>query len=166
MVGPELPASQHAAKLRRLVVELAPPQFAAPDPTQPDPTPPGMNSEQHVAVQWVLAAQDYALVLGMPGAGKTTTIVAMVQALVAAGKSVLLTSYTNRWGGGGVLDGWVQLLRDAGAVTDLQSLGFRQDACLLLLTLFSLCCPTSRRCPPSPPPLSPTYPAARWTTSS
>lgn len=98
VVGPELPASQHAAKLRRLVVELAPPQFAGPNPTQPDPTPPGMNSEQHVAVQRVLAAQDYALVLGMPGAGKTTTIVAMVQALVAAGKSVLLTSYTNRWG--------------------------------------------------------------------
>ncbi len=102
VVGAELPGSQHAAKLRRLVVDLAPPQFAAPDPTQPDPTPPGMNSEQHVAVQRVLAAQDYALVLGMPGAGKTTTIVAMVQALVAAGKSVLLTSYTNRWGGRGL----------------------------------------------------------------
>lgn len=97
-VGDELPMSQHAAKLRRLVVELAPPQFTPPDPTQPDPTPAGMNSEQAEAVRRVLSAQDYALVLGMPGAGKTTTIVSMVQALVAQGRSVLLTSYTNRWG--------------------------------------------------------------------
>lgn len=97
IVGPELPHSQHAAKLRRLVVELAPPRFGAPDPTQP--TPQAMNSEQHEAVRRVLTAQDYTLVLGMPGAGKTTTILSMVRALVAAGKSVLLTSYTNRWVG-------------------------------------------------------------------
>ena len=97
--GPELPESQHAAKLRRLVVALEAPRFAAADPTQPDPTPPGMNSEQHEAVRRVLRARDYALVLGMPGAGKTTTIVSMVQALVAQGKRVLLTSYTNRQGG-------------------------------------------------------------------
>lgn len=61
------------------MVELAAPRHAARDPTQPDPTPPGMNSEQYEAVQRVLGAQDYTLVLGMPGAGKTTTIVSMVQ---------------------------------------------------------------------------------------
>ncbi len=33
-----------------------------------------MNSEQHEAVHRVLAVKDYTLVLGMPGAGKTTTI--------------------------------------------------------------------------------------------
>mgnify|MGYP002380476581 CR=1 FL=1 len=39
-----------------------------------DPTPAGMNHEQHEAVHRVLAAKDYVLVQGMPGAGKTTTI--------------------------------------------------------------------------------------------
>ncbi len=44
----------------------------------------------------MLAAQDYALIMGMPGAGKTSTIVAAIQALLARGASVLVTSYTNR----------------------------------------------------------------------
>ena len=41
-------------------------------------------------------AQDYMLLLGMPGTGKSSTIVQAVKALVAAGRSVLLMSYTNR----------------------------------------------------------------------
>jgi DNA replication ATP-dependent helicase Dna2 len=49
-----------------------------------------------VAARRVLAAQDYALVMGMPGAGKSSTIVAAVRALLRRGASVLLTSYTNR----------------------------------------------------------------------
>ena len=40
-------------------------------------------------------ARDYALVLGMPGTGKTTTIAHIIRALVSQGKSVLLTSYTH-----------------------------------------------------------------------
>ena len=38
---------------------------------------------------------DYTLILGMPGAGKTCTLVAAIKALVAAGRSVLLSAYTN-----------------------------------------------------------------------
>ena len=77
--GEELASSLQAARLRQLVVGLAAPRYAAPDPTQPDPTPAGMNSEQAAGVRRVSSAQDYTLVLGMPGAGKTTTIVSMVQ---------------------------------------------------------------------------------------
>ncbi|KAL4448106.1 hypothetical protein ABPG75_005325 [Micractinium tetrahymenae] len=96
-VGPgpnELERSLQARRLRQLIVALEAPRFA-PAPAGGPATPAGMNSEQHAAVQRVLSAQDYTLVLGMPGAGKTTTIVNMVQALVGQGKTVLLTSYTN-----------------------------------------------------------------------
>jgi DNA replication ATP-dependent helicase Dna2 len=41
------------------------------------------------------AARDYALILGMPGTGKTTTIARIVAELAARGRSVLLTSYTH-----------------------------------------------------------------------
>ena len=43
----------------------------------------------------LIIAEDYALVLGMPGTGKTTTIAHIIRALVEDGKSVLLTSYTH-----------------------------------------------------------------------
>lgn len=58
-------------------------------PNTPDP-----NLE--IILCRVVSGADYNLVLGMPGAGKTSTIVAAVAALAAAGRSVLLTSYTNR----------------------------------------------------------------------
>ena len=44
----------------------------------------------------VVAGHDYTLIVGMPGTGKTSTIVAIVRALVAQRKSVLLSAYTNR----------------------------------------------------------------------
>ena len=54
-----------------------------------------INGDQKRAIDKVMAAKDYALVLGMPGTGKTTTIAHIIRALVAQGKSVLLTSYTH-----------------------------------------------------------------------
>ena len=54
-----------------------------------------LNSSQRLAMERVLDAEDYALVLGMPGTGKTTVIVALIKALVNLGKSVFLTSYTH-----------------------------------------------------------------------
>ncbi|KAJ8111707.1 hypothetical protein ONZ43_g5558 [Nemania bipapillata] len=53
------------------------------------------SNDQKRAIQKVMGAQDYALVLGMPGTGKTTTIAHIIRALVSQGKSVLLTSYTH-----------------------------------------------------------------------
>ena len=43
----------------------------------------------------VLRARDYALIIGMPGTGKTSMIVEAVRALVASGRRVLVSSYTN-----------------------------------------------------------------------
>lgn len=43
----------------------------------------------------ILTAKDYALILGMPGTGKTSAMVYAVKALLMRGSSILLTSYTN-----------------------------------------------------------------------
>eukprot|EP00192_Tetraselmis_astigmatica_P006795 CAMPEP_0117666184 /NCGR_PEP_ID=MMETSP0804-20121206/10233_1 /TAXON_ID=1074897 /ORGANISM="Tetraselmis astigmatica, Strain CCMP880" /LENGTH=730 /DNA_ID=CAMNT_0005473697 /DNA_START=494 /DNA_END=2688 /DNA_ORIENTATION=+ len=92
-------ASGRLPRLRQLLVDLAPPEAtkAIEEPmarylashTQV------MNPDQVQAVRKVLQAHDYAVIQGMPGTGKTSTICHIVGALAAAGRSVLLTAYTN-----------------------------------------------------------------------
>ncbi|OQS04656.1 DNA2-like helicase [Thraustotheca clavata] len=55
----------------------------------------GMNSDQQRAIEKVLHAKDYALILGMPGTGKTSAITMCVRLLLYLGFSVLVTSYTH-----------------------------------------------------------------------
>lgn len=85
-------------ELRSLIVGNVPPVFT-PTPTAYTLSGPAsqlqINPDQRAAIDKVMSAQDYALVLGMPGTGKTTTIAHIIRALVARGKSVLLTSYTH-----------------------------------------------------------------------
>ena len=84
--------------LRRLIVENVAPVFkpTASAYTLADlASQDRLNVDQKAAIEKVMSAKDYALVLGMPGTGKTTTIAHIIRALVAQGKSVLLTSYTH-----------------------------------------------------------------------
>jgi DNA replication ATP-dependent helicase Dna2 len=55
----------------------------------------GFNPDQRAAVEKVVAAQDYTLIQGLPGTGKTTILsfIARLQAL--RGLRVLITSYTH-----------------------------------------------------------------------
>ncbi|EZF34348.1 hypothetical protein H101_02103 [Trichophyton interdigitale H6] len=86
-----------SARLRELIVEGAAPVFKPGSPLSrlPESVGPNLNMDQKMAIGKVLTAEDYALVLGMPGTGKTTTIAQIIRALVSQGKSVLLTSYTH-----------------------------------------------------------------------
>ncbi|KAJ1442581.1 hypothetical protein B484DRAFT_390041 [Ochromonadaceae sp. CCMP2298] len=54
-----------------------------------------LNDGQAAAVRRIVLAEDYALLLGLPGTGKTSTLSLAVRVLVARGQKVLLTSYTN-----------------------------------------------------------------------
>jgi DNA replication ATP-dependent helicase Dna2 len=83
--------------LRKLIVEARP--AAEPQSTsqaeKKEPVALGLNQAQTDALRKIISAQDYALVLGMPGTGKTTVIAALICLLVQLGKTVLLTSYTH-----------------------------------------------------------------------
>nr|XP_027220953.1 LOW QUALITY PROTEIN: DNA replication ATP-dependent helicase/nuclease DNA2-like [Penaeus vannamei] len=54
-----------------------------------------LNKTQQRAVLKTLMAEDYSLLKGFPGTGKTSTIVRLVQLMVTLGYSILLTSYTH-----------------------------------------------------------------------
>jgi DNA replication ATP-dependent helicase Dna2 len=86
-----------AQQLRKLVVEGQAPSFKTPSSSfeLSSSAKSGLNVDQKRAIEKVMSAKDYALVLGMPGTGKTTTIAHIIRALVSQGKSVLLTSYTH-----------------------------------------------------------------------
>ena len=87
-----------AQALRKLIVEGAAPTFFPQSSTKPTMTPASqtsLNVDQKAAIEKVMSAKDYALVLGMPGTGKTTTIAHIIRSLVSQGKNILLTSYTH-----------------------------------------------------------------------
>ncbi|MFB6295628.1 MAG: AAA domain-containing protein [Halobacteriales archaeon] len=54
------------------------------------------NPAQNRAVNMGVDAEDFSLIHGPPGTGKTYTIARLVRALVASGERVLLSAYTNR----------------------------------------------------------------------
>ncbi|KAK0868196.1 DNA replication endonuclease-helicase Dna2 [Friedmanniomyces endolithicus] len=83
--------------VRQQIVLNGQPTFTTPSqlPTLPPSQLGDMNEDQRAAVSKVLSAQDYALILGMPGTGKTTTIAHIIRALLADNKTILLTSFTH-----------------------------------------------------------------------
>ncbi|KFY38772.1 hypothetical protein V495_06389 [Pseudogymnoascus sp. VKM F-4514 (FW-929)] len=82
-------------QLRSLIVDLEAPKFKSQSTNYVLKDRENINIDQRRAIEKVMSAQNYALVLGMPGTGKTTTIAHIIRALVSQGKSVLLTSYTH-----------------------------------------------------------------------
>ncbi|XP_020085618.1 DNA replication ATP-dependent helicase/nuclease DNA2 isoform X2 [Ananas comosus] len=87
--------------LRQLIVDLEAPRFDTGGLFSQDPaisyvrSEKSLNDDQRRSIQKILTAKDYALILGMPGTGKTFTMVHAVKALLIRGASILITSYTN-----------------------------------------------------------------------
>ncbi|KAJ3364671.1 Tripartite DNA replication factor [Allomyces javanicus] len=85
------------SRLRDLIVDLEPPRFE----TKPERIPASindiheLNASQRAVLAQAFAARDYALVVGMPGTGKSFTLAHMLAQLVRHGKRVLLTSHTH-----------------------------------------------------------------------
>lgn len=101
-----------AQALRKLIIEGVEPTFLQDPPPYTlsnSASQASLNSDQRRAIEKVMSAKDYALVLGMPGTGKTTTIAHIIRALGALGKSILLTSYTHT-----AVDNILLKIRDAG----------------------------------------------------
>ncbi len=78
--------------LRRLVAGVTRPRFTSIQA----PTLPTLNEQQGLAVERALQMQDYLLIHGPPGTGKTSVIAAIVRQLCAQGQRVLLSAFTNQ----------------------------------------------------------------------
>ncbi|KAK9368011.1 DNA replication factor Dna2-domain-containing protein [Lipomyces kononenkoae] len=83
-------------KRRRLIVAKEKPMFECGDEVRIEEGGGGdLNEDQLKAVSKVMTACDYALIMGMPGTGKTTTVAHIIEALLGQNKTILLTSYTH-----------------------------------------------------------------------
>lgn len=94
--------------LRELLVAHRAPLFSATQ-LKKDEVPSGLDAGQVEAVQHCLRAEEYALILGMPGAGKTTTLVELIRILAERSCNILVASYTHS-----AVDNLLVRLQDAG----------------------------------------------------
>jgi DNA replication ATP-dependent helicase Dna2 len=89
----------------------------APEFTEVSETLIDNNESQDEAVGMAVGAEDFALVHGPPGTGKTYTLARMVRALVERGDRVLLSAFTNR-----AVDNAIEALEEQG-FTDIVRVG-------------------------------------------
>ncbi|TID30233.1 hypothetical protein CANINC_001240 [Pichia inconspicua] len=80
---------------RELIVEHRTPTFSDTPNFSYHHVLEGLNEDQVRAVETVSKIEDYCLILGMPGTGKTTVISSIIECMVRSGKSVLISSHTH-----------------------------------------------------------------------
>ncbi|XP_050094861.1 DNA replication ATP-dependent helicase/nuclease DNA2 [Anopheles aquasalis] len=92
--------TDEAERCRRTIIERMKPTFA--EGVLPKALIPrakkmlqNLNRHQKMAVLKAAATESYCLLKGLPGTGKTQTIVGIIRILFALGKSILLTSNTH-----------------------------------------------------------------------
>lgn len=80
---------------RELIVEYRSPRFSESPNFEYKHVLDGLNEDQVKAVEAVSRMEDYCLILGMPGTGKTTVISSIIDCMIKSGKSVLISSHTH-----------------------------------------------------------------------
>ncbi|CAH1395001.1 unnamed protein product [Nezara viridula] len=91
--------NDRSAALRELIIDLKIPTFSAKLSSKikriGEDIFARLNREQVRAVLQAISAENYILIKGMPGAGKTTTMAALIELLTRLGLKVLVTSFTH-----------------------------------------------------------------------
>lgn len=96
------------AELRDIALGVKSPKFRELPPIEL----PGLNFSQNQACRKIAEAQDFAIVHGPPGTGKTTTLIAAIRQAVEKGLSILVTAPSNA-----AVDLLVEKLVDSGIST-------------------------------------------------
>ncbi|MFX0124213.1 MAG: AAA domain-containing protein [Candidatus Hodarchaeota archaeon] len=85
----------------------------------------GLDESQQKAVQLALSANDFCLIQGPAGTGKTYTIVKLIQILRKRGQSILLSAYTNT-AVDNIIRQYIKLTKDNDAFKEIVRLGVEQ----------------------------------------
>lgn len=99
-LGALLDTTEAAERLRQIVIDRKKPTF---EKTLPKVITNqvgksillGLNVNQRTAILKALTANEYFLLKGLPGTGKTQTLAALIRLLVLMKKTVLITSHTH-----------------------------------------------------------------------
>lgn len=78
----------------RIIVDKLPPQYS-PNFNVDLEEIPYLNDGQIQVIKKAVSCENYMLIKGYPGTGKTETIACLVEQLVKYGKSVIITSHTH-----------------------------------------------------------------------
>ena len=98
-IGVLLEDRESAERLRKIIIERSLPVFSKSLPDiivkSGQQILVSLNKPQRQAVLQALACENYMLLKGLPGTGKTQTLVALVQLLILLNKTVLITCHTH-----------------------------------------------------------------------
>ncbi|KAM3718203.1 DNA replication ATP-dependent helicase/nuclease DNA2 [Dirofilaria immitis] len=90
--------NKQMSKIRSLIIDMKPPIFSKmkkEDIVGISEIVRQLNCEQARAVVKSLMSNDYAIIEGFPGSGKTSTLVVLIRCLIYLGRTVLVTSHTH-----------------------------------------------------------------------